>query len=211
MNETSHVFEYIEDDKTYIFDTGSPFSIQAPGSQTKLGLDALVPGLFQDIAELIGKPVDGLLGMDVIRKHAWHFSSEHQRLTKQADGTVLSMAYPLDRKMGIPVVEVQIQGQTYRLWLDTGSSVTYFKKRLLPHDLPLSIKDYSPLLGWFESQGTRLDLSALGHVFETSVYEAPPLIESMMSDSIQGILGFGFMSKFDWILKENSMEIGVDL
>lgn len=199
MNKTSQVFHTQEKGKTYIFDTGAPFSLYYDTNPRNKSIEKLYPNLMNDIQKLLNKPVDGLIGMDVIQQDRWHFEKCLSTLHRRHEFH-LEHVYPLNLIQGIPVVEVEVLNHVFKFWLDTGSSVNYIKAKYLTQDLNERIEDYSPLIGWFSSLGTTLSLSAFGKQRDCSLYVAPTPIESMMGESIDGILGFEFMSTFSWVL-----------
>lgn len=203
MNETSHVFEYQENGKTYIFDTGSPFSINYEVSELNQAFNKLYPNFENDITQLFGKKMEGLIGMDYIKNNVWSFEKNTLTLNKKDSSKNNWKSFNIDYYRGLPVVKVEIFDQIYNFWIDTGSSVNYIKDSLLPDIRDKEIKDFSPLLGWFESTGVTTKIKAFNFEIEKNIFAAPNEVVLLMGYKIDGILGYSFMSMFNWSLVNN--------
>lgn len=199
MRTSTHVFQ-IQTNKTYIFDTGSPFSIGLKDNTANKMINSVYPNLFENIEELLGIVADGLLGCDEISKKRYYYNHINQTLSETYVVFDQSIKYQLDTYFNIPVIEVVINGKKHQFFIDTGSGVNYIKDSLLNKERDLKLKDYSPLLGWFESEGYQTTITSLGQTIETEIYKAPEQIEHIMGSNIDGILGYDFLSQFSWVL-----------
>lgn len=210
MKRIYEVFEFKKNDKIFLFDTGSPFSIRYDVDELSQNIEKLLPNLLKDLSKILIKHIDGLLGMDQIEGHLWIHDVKNQVIEKSGMISYFGSNYPYEKVHGIPVVKVMIDRKAYRFFLDTGSSRNYLKAKHLSHNLPLSIKDYSPVLGWFEVKGINESIEAFGHNQSSEIYVLPEAYESIMGDDVDGILGHQFLSNFTWVLDGKEKRIIVN-
>lgn len=85
----------------------------------------MMPGLF----------AEGLIGASLLAQYHVIFDYPHHQFTLATPGTLTPqgtpLATPIHPESGFPRLEVQIDGQTYGMLLDTGASHTMISRRLL--------------------------------------------------------------------------------
>lgn len=211
MKQDYEIFEYEKNQKNYLFDTGSPFSLRYDVDELSQNIEKLLPNLINDLSKILKKHIDGLLGMDQIEGNLWIHDVEKQGIERSGMITYFGSYYPYEKVHGIPVVEVLIDMKVYRFFLDTGSSRNYLKQKHLNQELPLMIKDYSPVVGWFEAKGNNITIEAFGCKQSSEIYVLPSAYENIMGVDIDGILGHQFLSNFTWVLDGKEQRIIVNV
>jgi hypothetical protein len=105
---------------------GMPVRLEHTQALVVLGQSGhMTPGLF----------ADGLICGSLLAQHHVVFDYPHQQFTLATPGTLtpqgIPLATPIHPESGFPRLEVQIDGQTYGMLLDTGASHTMISRRLL--------------------------------------------------------------------------------
>jgi hypothetical protein len=193
---------YIENGKNYLVDTGSPFSIHYGSSQMGNTIGKLYPGMLEELTENLKIEVTGLIGTDQLMMARWHFNPENSKLSRLSDEFDLSgyKAYLLGQHLTLPVIEVKANGESHKLIIDTCSTLNYLKGNLLSGEMVSTVEDYHPMLGNFTTHGHTYSLEAFEKKSEVLFYDIPQMMEMTLGSQIQGILGCGFMSSFEWVI-----------
>ena len=188
-----------------ILDTGSPVSFARTGSITLGGCEYQVPvdgwaGSPDSLTELLGEPVDGLLGYDLLAGRILDLNCPAGRAhvisrdTSPATPCWLANAIPLSfsTTMGVPVAQISINGQQASAAVDTGAAVCFVAPSLIGDAAAIGRhRDFHPAIGWFE---TDLHLVSIGlgsgMPFEVRAAAAPPALEPLLAGlGLQAILG----------------------
>lgn len=209
MNDKHFILKYQEEGKTYILDTGSPYSIHYGNEPIHHTLNKLYPNLLNDLTELLGEPIDGLMGLDTLRKNRWTFNAITQTIEK--DSKIRhTKSIRFETHLGVPVIECKLDSRTYRFLVDTGSSVCYLQEDRFNYERNLIFEDYSPFMGKFKTEGHRVSIEALNQKIDCDVFILPKAYESMLGLDVDGILGCNFLRWFSWTLSLNSDQILVE-
>ena len=194
--ETGHLYFTLGGDE-WMFDTGSPTSFGALDAVTLDGEDFKIPAAYMgmdaaQLSELAGHPTCGLLGGDVINQFdvrvdidggEIHFSKEELFL----EGTTIS----LDQFMGIPLLDAEIGGETYRMFFDTGAQVSYFQHRSLS-SFPAadSLSDFYPGYGQFETDTHMLGAQIGAQAMTLRCGSLPKMLAAgLVMGGAKGIIG----------------------
>jgi len=179
-----------------LLDTGSPTSfgnideIEIAGERFHLGEDYMgldVSGL-KEMAEVT---CDGLLGMDILGHFDHRFDLFEKKWTVAETLTLDGEKIGIDIFMGVPICEVTVEGNRFRLFFDTGASIGYLLDDLLdrvPSDG--TIRDFYPGFGTFETPVHPLDVEMGGSRIFLAFGKLPDLLGATLKMAgVDGILG----------------------
>lgn len=195
----------IEDNgNTCLIDTGSPFSIfdgtsldfcgrQFPKGLSMCSADA--------ISNLLGMHVDALVGNDILK----HFNV----LIDYAEGTIsfsdeslnLSSAIelPFDMSFGVPKVNMTLQGEERRFFLDTGAKISYVSSQMTQGlESVETASDFYMGFGNFDTPIYNMEASVAGQSFNVRVGNLPPMLEGTLIglSGTAGVIGYDFFNRF---------------
>ena len=189
-----------------ILDTGSPVSFARTGSITLGGCGHQVPvdcraGSPDSLSELLGEPVDGLLGCNLLAGRILDLDCPAGRAYVISDDAYpatpcwLANAIPLpfSTTMGVPVAQLSVNGQQASAAVDTGAAVCFAAPSLLAGTPVIGRhQDFHPGIGRFE---TDLHLVSIGlgggaSPFAVRAAAAPPALAPRLAGlGLQAILG----------------------
>jgi hypothetical protein len=181
----------------WLLDTGAPESfgidrgLEVAGhtfdiASSYMGLDA------SQLSDFVGTACQGLLGADVINTFDWQFDAPAGRTTVSREeldpqGTLVD----LDFFMGIPIVEVQCLGRSFRFFFDTGAQISYLQDDVLS-EFPArgNMTDFYPGFGEFEAPTFDTTLELAGVVLQQRCGRLPESLGmSLTMADVEGILG----------------------
>ena len=146
-----------------ILDTGSPVSFALGGSIALGGREHRVPvdcraGNPNSLSELLGEPVDGLLGCDLLASRILDLNCPAGRAHVISDDANPEMPcwlanaipLPVSRTMGVPIAQISVNGRQVSAAVDTGASVCFASPHLLEGTHPIGRHDdFHPGIGRF--------------------------------------------------------------
>jgi len=194
--ETGHLYVTL-DGNEWLFDTGSPKSFGTVESlhieeneysipDSYMGLDAAGLSTFAE------HPVCGLLGADIINEFYVVIDVEKKEVSFSADEITLEgSTLEVDEFMGIPLIDAEMAGKSYRMFFDTGAQVSYFQHSSLdgfPSAGPVT--DFYPGYGQFDTE-THLVEARIGEHTQTLRCGSLPkmLGAALMMGGAKGIIG----------------------
>ncbi len=192
-----------------VLDTGSPVSIGSIPKFLFMGenypLAPAYSGVDMDvISQQLGKPVDALLGMDVLCNYHIYINLSLNRVmfSNNLLPNIQGESIPVKLMMNIPVIELEVNGITQNLFLDTGSPLNYlaaeFTKGMQPVD---TAKDTYPGIGEFTTSIYELPVNIAGVTLPFRFGVLPKQLEiSMLVNGITGILGTELYRNFNVLL-----------
>ena len=143
----------------WLLDTGAPTSFGRSSTLTLEGMEFQVGddymGLTLDgLSQYIDIECEGLLGMDTLGRLDIVFDVPGGTAEFSPDRIELDgQAVPVEKIMGIPVVEVDAQGTTLRAFFDTGAQVSYFSREILSGAPAIGVvDDFYPGYGRFQTE-----------------------------------------------------------
>jgi hypothetical protein len=187
----------------WLIDTGAPSSfgrssrLTLAGETFRLAADYL--GLTPDaLSRAIGTPCAGLLGADVLGRFDHVFDLAAGTLTLST-GTLYhtGQTIPLTMFVGIPILEVRIAGADYRMFFDTGASVSYLQEPLLQHFPETgTVTDFYPGFGVFETETHRVEMQLGGRAVSLRCGTLPDLLGStLLMAGTRGIVGLELLQE----------------
>lgn len=199
----------IEDnDHTMLVDTGSPFSIfdgaaldfcgrQFPKGLSMCSADA--------ISNLLGMHVDALVGNDILKQ--FHV------LIDYAGGTITlgdeafempgAIELPFDMSFGVPKVNMTLQGEERRFFLDTGAKISYVSSRMTQGlESVETASDFYMGFGNFDTPIYNMEASVAGQPFTVRIGNLPPVLEATLIglSGTAGVIGYDFFNRFKVVL-----------
>jgi len=196
--------------RTILVDTGSPNSyfngdsFEFCGQTIRKGLNllgGLNPVSIESLSNLMHLQLDALIGYDLLK----HFTL----IIDYAGGTITfcdeevdfhdGTELPMKVKMGIPTIELELNGKVNRFFLDTGAKVSYVPATATEGRTPTgTAHDFYPLLGEFDTYLYELETIAAGHTFNCQYGNLPAVLETTLGlgTGIRGIIGHDFFNHF---------------
>jgi Ca-activated chloride channel family protein len=189
-----------------VLDTGSPVSI---GNIHKflfmgdmfrlheeyLGVDA------RTISQQVGESIDAMLGMDILQNYTITICNAGRRVYFSKYGSFLinGERMEIDYVKGIPFIEVQVNDESQKMFLDTGSPLNYLASRVTRGLQQVdSAKDTYPGIGEFTTPIYELPVTFAGVTVPLRFGNLPSILEaSLMVSGINGILGTEIFRHFD--------------
>ncbi len=159
-----HMFAFLGED-LFLLDTGSPTTFSSVRPLTidgrRFPVDESFSGVRpQDVSDLVGLQVSGLLGVDVL--------NEFDIIMDIPGGTIAFSTQPLDfggevvdlkMVMNLPTVLVQVGETALSVLLDTGAQISYLEDELLANCEPAGcVGDFHPIVGRFTTRTYRADI-----------------------------------------------------
>jgi hypothetical protein len=210
-----------------ILDTGSPVSFARNGSINLGGSEHQVPvdcwaGNPDRLGELLGSPIDGLLGCDLLAGRILDLDCPAGRAhlisgdTSPETPCWLANAIPLSfsTAMGVPVVQLSVNGRQAAAGVDTGAAVCFAAPFLLANTTLLGRHhDFHPGFGRFETDLhlVSIDLGDGASPVDVAAAAAPPALTPLLPGlGLQAILG-GDLLMGSEVLFDFRVEFGVVL
>ena len=189
-----------------ILDTGSPVSFARNGSITLGGSEHQVPvdcwaGSPDSLSELLGAPVDGLLGCDLLAGRILDLDCPAGRAhvisgdTSPATPCWLANAIALSfsTTKGVPVAQLSVNGRQTSAAVDTGAAVCFVAPSLIGDAAAIGRhRDFHPAIGPFETDLhlVSIDLGGGASPVDVAAAAAPPALAPLLAGlGLQAILG----------------------
>ena len=104
--------------------------------------------------------------------------------------------------MGIPIVELSIDGRNLKFFLDTGARLSYLSDRITSNYTSIgSDEDFYPGIGKFETDCFEIETKLDGNSFTAKYGNLPiPLQMTLMLGGADGIIGFDLFDNFKILL-----------
>jgi len=194
--DSSHLYVVL-DGNEWLFDTGSPKSFGTVESLQVEGKEYSIPDSYMglDAAELSTfseHPVCGLLGADIINESYVVIDVDKNEVSFSADEITLEgSTLEVDEFMGIPLIDAEIAGNSYRMFFDTGAQVSYFQHSSLdsfPSAGPVT--DFYPGYGQFNTETHLVEACIGGHPQTLRCGSLPKMLgAALMMGGAKGIIG----------------------
>jgi hypothetical protein len=165
------------------------------------------------ISEMLGTEITTLLGADVLSnfKILFDYKNGLVEFNKQEinfNGTEIDIS----NFMGIPIIELSIENQNLKFFLDTGAKLSYLSDSITSNYESIGTdEDFYPGVGKFETECFEISTLFGGKNFLVKYGNLPPLLQmTLMLGGTDGIIGFDFFNNFKVVLdlKNNSLKYG---
>ncbi|RCK75922.1 MAG: hypothetical protein IGBAC_1197 [Ignavibacteriae bacterium] len=193
------------DGKRMLIDTGSHISLSDGSSLSILEENYTFPESFcgislDQLSEFIGTKINILLGGDVLTKINFYVRWENKLIHfSKKPFNHNGICIPLHFYKNVPVVDLNVNQQNLRLFLDTGAKISYFGPDIVYNFEPLgSIKDFYPTIGNFETKIYHLPVIIDEKEFLVTCGILPEFLRNALQlVNIQGLLGNDIFKYFD--------------
>jgi len=200
--------------KTTLLDTGAPASVgQGPfefnGSTFDLQ-DNYLGLTTASLSELAGIQIDILLGADIISNFDLYINSSNSTVefgdNIQKKGEIL----PIEVFSGVPILEVEVNGEKITAFFDTGAKLSYVNKNITS-DLAAvdQQEDFYPGIGSFITDIYNLN-TVLGENISLDLEYGilPSLLEmTLMVAGVSGIIGTEILASASCLLSLKRKEL----
>jgi hypothetical protein len=204
------------DGRRCLIDTGSPVSIgEQPvwllGAQR--ALQRSVMGLTAaGLSEMVGTPIDALLGADVLHAGPFLFDWNHGTIAfSRTPIPFEGAAVPTRRVMGIPIVTFRHGGEAVSGFLDSGAKLSYMPAERaagLPSDG--EAEDFYPGFGRFTTDTVRAPVELGGVPFEARFGVLPDMLAMTLGlAGVSWILGSDAFKRFRVLVDLAASQVAV--
>ena len=195
----------IEDNgKTYLIDTGSPFSVHDGDSLEFCGQQftrGTAPCSPENISSLLGMHIDALIGYNVLKHFAILFNYGQGEITFSDEELSLpdAISVPINTGFGVPKVKMSLLGHEDDFFLDTGAKISYVASKttegLTPDETDT---DFYLGYGDFETSIFNLETAIAGKPFSVRYGNLPFLLERTLMglSGTKGVIGYDFFNSF---------------
>ena len=190
---------------TILVDTGSPLTIHKESSLTFLGRErcvhtSMLGNDIKGISALSGIEFSTLLGMDIMSEYRVVFDYQNLELTfldreePAMEGDVL----PVSDIAGAKVVEVEMNGQSLKMAVDTGAPLSYVDHFLTEDMSPCGEQeDFHPIAGRYVTKVYEIEGKVGGKPFAGKYGHLPIMLGLPLKlVGINGLIGYDFLKSF---------------
>ena len=200
-----------------LIDTGSPKTIHTSTSlqfmdQTFSCSTGSMVVNSTSLSAMLGAPVTTLFGMDVMSKfkvlfdyRAGFISFSHQDIPTKG------YQKPISQVMGIPIVELEVLGNTHKLFLDTGAKLSYLSQALTAELTSVGVEtDFYPGHGPFQTPVFEVQSKITESNFTVKYGNLPVSLQSLLTmGNVQGIIGFDLFNTHQVMLDSQNQFVRV--
>jgi hypothetical protein len=195
-------------EKIILIDTGAPSTINASDSITfcseNYNCSTNYMGLtVSKLSDLLGTEITTLLGADILSGYniLFDYKNEIVEFNKQ-EITFDGAETAISNFMGIPVIELSVDSQKLKFFLDTGAKLSYLSKSITSNFESIGTdEDFYPSVGKFETEYFEISTSFGTKNFIVKYGNLPPLLQmTLMLGGTDGIIGFDFFNNFKVVL-----------
>ena len=191
-----------------LIDTGAPSTINASESLTfcseNYNCSTDYMGLtVSKLSDLLGTEITTLLGADILSEYNILFDYKNEIIEFNKHEIIFDGAETaISNFMGIPVIELSVDSQKLKFFLDTGAKLSYLSKSITTnYDSVGTDEDFYPGVGKFETDCFEISTSFGTKNFIVKYGNLPPLLQmTLMFGGTDGIIGFDFFNNFKVVL-----------
>ena len=191
-----HIFAHI-DSREWLVDTGAPTSFGLSSSieinnkkfrlhNNYLGLNA------KELSMHTGHVVHGLIGTDILNEFNVVMDLENNQIAFSNEQVAIDGSeIPMHSFMGIPIIDINIDGQSAKVFFDTGAQISYWDDvDSNRHSSVGVMHDFYPGIGRFETNIYPLNVDIGGKGFAIKFGVLPGELKAMLSMAgTSGIIG----------------------
>ena len=205
-----------DDDNTILVDTGAPSTIHTSDNltfcSTNYSCSTHYMGLtVSKISDMLGTEISTLLGADILSDYKILF--DYKNVVVVFDKQEISfegIETAISNFMGIPIIELSIEGKRLKFFLDTGAKLSYLPDSITSNYESIDTdEDFYPGVGKFETDCYEILTSFGDKNFMVKYGNLPTLLQTtLMLGGIDGIIGYDFFNNFKVVLdlKNNKLK-----
>ena len=185
-------------ERLLLLDTGAPQSFCMEPDLELAGLTFQVPenylGLNSDqLSDFVSVDCHGLLGTDVLGNFDIIFDQPGSRIriTEEMQETEEGEIIHFKDFLGIPIIEVLIDGAGYQMFLDTGAQISYLQHdSFFDYQIVGHMEDFYPGYGRFETELRKVTAKVGANSYGLKFGTLPNILATALTPvGVQGILG----------------------
>ena len=186
----------ISNNGRYLIDTGSPvtisnsekieiFNTNYKTSTNYLGLTV------ESLSNSLGTNIDALIGGDVLKDHIFKIDFKNKLFIILDEIDANNQSIDIDLFMDIPIIEIEINGNRIRTFLDTGAKISYINSAYVKNLKPIDNReDFYPTIGSFETDIYEFEIIFNDSKMELTFGVLPTQLEQTLSfGNTNGIIG----------------------
>ncbi|MBN2567905.1 MAG: hypothetical protein JXB42_00595 [Deltaproteobacteria bacterium] len=150
------------DDRFLLLDTGAPTSLGEDsvsiGDRSYTVEDNYLGITADYLTREIGSRIDGLIGADVIADFTMTIDPLRKEIVFGCSAVDFPVSIPVDNFMGIPIMDVSVNGSHIRAFFDTGAHLSYINPEFFDGIAPAGqMEDFYPGVGRFTTDTFKLE------------------------------------------------------
>jgi len=191
-------------DNKILIDTGAPSTIHASDSlnfcSESFGCSTNYMGLtVSKISDMLGTEITTLLGADILSDFKILLDYQNQVVEfSEQEIDINGTQVAISNFMGIPIIEITIDNQVLKFFLDTGAKLSYLSESLTrDYDCVGTEEDFYPVVGNFHTNCFEIPTVFGDKEFIVKYGNIPTLLQlPLMLGGTDGIIGFDFFNNF---------------
>ncbi|MHC1740615.1 MAG: VWA domain-containing protein [Anaerolineaceae bacterium] len=212
-----HLFTEIEG-QSIMIDSGIPISL---GKTSEIYFLNTIHPLLSDymgvsidrFEKMVGSRIDVLMGMDILKNYSITLALAQHRLLISSGLSLSSRErIPMTSFMGVPIINIAIDGKVHEVFIDTGTKLSYIKEEIaLQYPSIGKERDFYPGIGEFETKVYEIPFQLGIQKFNLKCGVLPAALEAtVFVTGKSGIIGSELFEKFmvSLAFPENSLLIG---
>ena len=186
-NTTGHIIADV-DGKLMLIDTGAARTFYDEYQGVRIN----------ELARMVGQPLDGVLGMDSIRGQILSLT----RNTVHFNAAVPAHeGAPLEYCNGVPCIMIKINQIPCRAIIKTGATISYISETLMSRDkYTRTVSDSHPFYGTFRVRMYANYFSIGNRNFFADAGELPHEFELLSSIGAEAVIGADLLERFDLVM-----------
>lgn len=191
-----------------LIDTGAPSTIHASSILTfcseNYNCSTNYMGLtVSKISAMLGTEITTLLGADILSDYKILFDYKNEIIEFNKEAIALDgFEIGISNFMGIPIIELSIDNQKLKFFLDTGAKLSYLSGSITSNYESIGTdEDFYPGVGKFETECFDISTNFGDNNFNVKYGNLPTLLQmTLMLGGTDGIIGFDFFNNFKVVL-----------
>lgn len=199
-----------------LIDTGAPSTIHTSNNLTfcsdNYSCSSNYMGLtVSNISQMLGTEITTLLGSDVLSNFKILFDYKNEVVEFSKEEIIFNGSeIGISNFMGIPIIEMSIDNQKLKFFLDTGAKLSYLSDSLTnSYESIGTDEDFCPGVGNFETECFEISTGFGNKNFIVKYGNLPTLLQmTLMLGGTDGIIGYDFFYNFKVVLdlKKNQLK-----
>lgn len=187
-----------------LIDTGAPSTIHFANNllfcSDNFSCSTNYMGLtVQKISEMLGTEITTLIGADILSNFKVLLDYKNKVVIfSKGETHSLSNETTISSFMGIPIIELTVDNQRLKFFLDTGAKLSYLDSKLTSQHTSIGTEeDFYPGVGKFETECYEILTNFGSKEFQVKYGNLPSLLQmTLMLGGTNGIIGFDFFNNF---------------
>lgn len=193
-----------ENDDVILIDTGATNTISSQNEYEFLGESYNVLTNYmgidmQQLRNMLGKDITSVLGADILSKYVIMF--DYQKNSVEFHDTPINIDeknIPMELFMNVPVIELFIDNERLRMFIDTGANLSYLTEEYLTgYESIGEFDDFLPGFGNFSTSVYEIITKMNNSIFNVRYGVLPELLQmTLMMANVQGVIGNELFQNF---------------